>query len=193
VLRPNNQKPPGRNVLKENATVSCFWSCAQTLPRAESQAIRHLRRQGFVCFYPFFLVRNKYRHYAVKPAFPGYVFIELEPERNWSPINGTTGVRRLLTIPSDNGYNRPYELAFIEELRRLRIRTEEEPDLPSAGDEIPVGTMVRIKHGPFAERIALVELSTAERLRLLVELFNSRIPVDIDVASVECIAAPLAV
>jgi transcription antitermination factor NusG len=59
--------------------------------------------------------------------------------------------------------------------------------------------MVRIKRGPLAERIALVELSTPERLRLVVELFNSKVPVDIELATageecpVECIAAPIVV
>lgn len=168
--------------------MTTFWAAAQTYPRFESIAVRNLRRQNFSCFFPFFLTRNRYRHYAVHPAFPGYIFIELDHDtNNWSPINSTVGVIRLLTMPTRDEYLRPCVVDFVDDLRRLRIC---QPDRPEA-DILPLGTMVRIKSGPLAEKTALVEMATRERVRLLVQLFNREIAAEFSVNDLETMARPL--
>ena len=165
-----------------------FWSCAQTHPHQEALAIRNLRRQHFDAFYPLFLAPNRFRRLAPHPVFPGYVFVQLDSEAyNWAPINSTLGVRRLLTQPAPGDYRRPAKIGFIEDLHhRLRIHNPSaEPE-----DTLPPGTMVRIRRGPFAERVALVTLSTADRVRLLLEVFNRDTEVEFDRAEVQLIRRP---
>jgi transcription antitermination factor NusG len=171
-----------------------FWSCAQTRPRAEPLAIRNLRRQRFRAFYPFLLVRNRFHRLTVMPVFPSYVFVELDDAvPNWSPINSTLGVRRLLTqLVKHSEYRRPANVGFAEDLRRLRIRSSLDAVAPAEESEgcLPPGTVVRVRRGPFAERVALVSLSSAARVKLLLEFFNREISISFDLDDVE-IVAPL--
>ena len=164
--------------------MSTFWSCAQVHLHDEALALRNLRRQHFNAFYPFFLTPNRFNHLQVRPVFPNYVFIELDDDiPNWSPINSTLGVKRLLTQTGKGEYRRPAQAVFIDEIRRLRRR-----DGAVGGEALlPPGTMVRIKKGPFAERVALVEMTAGERVRLLLEVFSRQIAIDFAVDDVQTV------
>jgi transcriptional antiterminator RfaH len=174
--------------------MSCYWSVAQTHVGQEALAVRNLRRQQFECFYPLLLVeRRPLRRLAVKPVFAGYVFVRLDPEvPNWSPINSTLGVRRLLTQLGKGGgdYRKPAAVPFVEELRRLGIHHETGAGGP-AEPALPAGTMVRIKRGPFSQHTALVQMSTAERVKLLLQVFSREIEVEFAASAVEVIRRPL--
>jgi transcription antitermination factor NusG len=157
-----------------------YWSCAQTGPRREPLALRNLKRQNFHAFYPLFLARDKRGRQAIVPVFPSYVFIELNDEtgQNWSPINSTLGVTRLLTRAGGDEIH-PCRIEFAEALHRMRIRDNSaEPDL------LPVNTRVKIRRGPFAERVALVEMSRHDRVRLILEVFNREIMVEFEIDAV---------
>ena len=77
------------------------WFVVQTQPRAEAKAKRHLINQGFTTYLPVY--RRRVRHarrseIALRPLFPGYLFVRLDPEQQrWRSINGTAGVRQILT------------------------------------------------------------------------------------------------
>ena len=77
------------------------WFVVQTQPRAEAKAKRHLINQGFTTYLPVY--RRRVRHarrseIALRPLFPGYLFVRLDPEQQrWRSINGTVGVRQILT------------------------------------------------------------------------------------------------
>jgi transcriptional antiterminator RfaH len=171
-----------------------YWACAQTKPRQEEIALRNLQRQNFTVFYPFFMVPRT-RHgiasgqYLAKPAFPSYVFVQLDDDYiNWSPINFTLGVRRLLTYAESEdkeAYRFPCRANFVEDLWRVRVMPSDRPP-----DLIPVGTTVKITRGPFAEKIALVTLSSEDRVRVLLEVFNREVMLEFDVDAVERITRP---
>jgi hypothetical protein len=74
-----------------------FWSVAQTKPNREKMALRNLKRQGYEAFFPFFLKTNRHKHLVVEPLFRSYVFIRLDDDLTWAPINSTYGVSYLLT------------------------------------------------------------------------------------------------
>ena len=165
--------------------MSRFWACAQTHPRNEQLAVRNLHRQRFTAFYPFFLVKNRFSRMTVQPVFPSYVFVELDDDvLNWPPINYTTGVKQLLTCTSTHEYRHPAHIGFVDSLRRLRIWNQA---AESSADRIPVGTMVKITRGPFAQKVGLVEMSTHDRVRLLMDAFNRTCSVDFDVTAVEAL------
>jgi transcriptional antiterminator RfaH len=177
-------------ILSGSMEMSQYWACAQTHPQQEQIAIRNLQRQHFHAFFPFFLANNRFRRLAVRPVFPGYVFVELDDTiPNWAPIHSTLGVKHLLThwVSADE-YRRPARIPFVGDLRRLRIRGNHSGEQ----DTLPPGTEVRIKRGPFAERVALVKLSTIDRVNLLLEVFSRQVSIEFDLADVVLVRRPTA-
>ena len=164
-----------------------FWSCVTVHPHQEALALRNIRRQGFTSFYPFSLVANNRRRLVVRPLFPGYIFIQLDDQVfNWSPLNNTLGVRRLITATTAGDYRYPARVPFADDLWRLRLRPSSvnEPEL------IPPGTIVRVLRGPFQERTGLVELSEGDRVKLLLQAFNREVSIEFSVENVQLIRRP---
>jgi hypothetical protein len=74
--------------------VSEYWGVARTHPTQEPRAIVNLQRQNFECFFPFYTeARGKYRKLKIVPIFPSYVFIKLNDEISWAPVNNTYGIK----------------------------------------------------------------------------------------------------
>jgi transcriptional antiterminator RfaH len=171
--------------------MSNIWACAQTHPQQEKRAIVNLLRQEFECFYPYWIEPvGRRKILKIKPVFPSYIFILLDPDLyNWSPINSTFGVRALLTFAQNNSdYRRPHEIPFAENLRELgKPVTRLAPGMV----EIPVGTMVRVKRGPFTDHVGLVEMSGPSRVRLLLEVFQRETVVTFARSDIEVISTPL--
>lgn len=169
-----------------------YWACALTYPRQEKIALANLERQHFKAFYPYFMVPGPSRHSTAqiaRAAFPSYIFVELDDRLyNWSPINFTLGIRRLLTYAGAiDEYRRPCKADFVDTLWNMRIlQTDRGPDL------LPIGTSVKIMRGPFSERVALVEMSTATRVKVLLEVFNRDIHLEFAIEAVEQVMRPVA-
>src|SRR6056297_1872092 len=77
------------------------WCAAQLKPNALSIAERHLSRQGFTTFCPKRREDQRRGTKFVKqtvPLFPGYLFVQFDPEAaDWRRVNSTRGVTRLIT------------------------------------------------------------------------------------------------
>jgi hypothetical protein len=86
-----------------------FWSVCNVHAHQEPRAVANLVRQSFEAFFPFWVEkRGKYRKPTAVPAFPGYVFVKLNENTYWSPINSTFGVRRLMTyLEEGSDYRTP--------------------------------------------------------------------------------------
>lgn len=72
------------------------WYCVHTRPRAEAQALEHLRRQGFDCFLPRLqrsLLRAGRRQTVVEALFPRYMFLHADADTtSLAPVRSTRGV-----------------------------------------------------------------------------------------------------
>jgi transcriptional antiterminator RfaH len=156
-----------------------FWSVVLTRPKAEAMALRHLERQKFEVFFPYYLTKTKRGRDLVKALFPSYLFVRLYEDTHWSPINSTHGVRRLLCYDSvGSPYREPHRIGegFVDNLRAMRLS----PGQPEAGaepakrDEIPAGTLCIVRRGAFATRTGIVEMSSASRIALLMEVFGGK-------------------
>lgn len=142
------------------------WIVASTHPHKEQVALDNLGRQGFHAYCP--RIRRRIRHarrlqQVLRPLFPGYVFIQLNPQKEqWRSISSTMGVRSLIRF-GDRPGNIPDK--FIQGL----LATEEDGAvaLPRARDRYLPGERVRIREGPFDGLIATV-LSVSERDRVTV-------------------------
>jgi transcriptional antiterminator RfaH len=155
-----------------------FWSVVQTRPQQEALALRNLERQHYTIFYPFYYKKSKRGKEYPVPVFPTYMFVYLDEETYWAPINHTYGVKRLLTYQNGDVYREPHQIGetMIESLRALRL-CPDEPEITNGiakRDEIPVGTVCIVKRGPLVMQTGIVEMSSTNRIALLLEVFSGK-------------------
>lgn len=158
------------------------WYVAETEPRKETIAIQHLERQSFRCFCPRL---QKVRRHArrietvLAPLFPGYVFVNFDADRfGWRAINGTRGVRRLLTSERLAPVPMPDE-AMASLIERYNGQAA------AAEPGFQAGDSVLIVSGPFAEQYATVEsLDDKGRVRLLFAILGGGARVSLDAGSI---------
>ena len=163
---------------------SSIWHVAETRPRAEVLAQANLERQGFACFCPRF--RKTRRHARrvdslLAPVFPGYIFVRFDPRRDhWSPINGTTGVRRLVGSVSGAPYPMPETVmsALFERCEGSVIQRMVPTLWP--------GQQVRLSSGPFATVLATIErLDDNGRVRVLLDILGGMVPTCVHIRDLE--------
>ena len=149
------------------------WFVVNTLPHQETRAVTNLLRQGYRAWLPS--TKRSRRHARrimtmLAPLFPGYLFVELDLEREpWSPINGTFGVRRLLCHD-----NRPAPVPahFVKSLRQA----EQDGVVAPPEADLQPGQRVRLVAGPFVDQVGtLVHLAARERVALLLRVLGQEI------------------
>lgn len=152
------------------------WYVARTNRSREQLAEEHLNRQAFRTFLPV-LPRTRRRngkfHTRLAPVFPGYIFVNLDLERDrWHSVNGTFGVGYLIAsgdrpTPVPPGVVEVLKVAF--DTSNLR----EEP-LPA----FTVGDKVELTTGPFANMVGeLLETSSGGRVKILLEVMGRETPI----------------
>jgi transcriptional antiterminator RfaH len=159
------------------------WFVVRTLPRAEERAVWHLGNQGFAAYLPRYLrrVRHARRNAIVlRPLFPGYLFVELDPMRcRWRSINGTIGVHEIIT-------NGDVPLAVPEAIiAEIRSREDETGAVKLAPPSFTRGQAVRLIEGPLADVSGLFEeMRDQNRIILLVSLLGRKVRMQVPVAAV---------
>lgn len=141
------------------------WFLVYCKPRQDERAEEHLVRQGYTCYRPRLsrerLLRGR-RQTVVESLFPGYLFIQLQPDANWAPLRSTRGVNRLVSF---GGYPLQVSGQLIDSLQQ-RSQNEPQPILQP-------GDSVRIVEGSFAELDAIfLSMDGEERVVLLMKLLN---------------------
>jgi transcriptional antiterminator RfaH len=169
LLTESSRNPVGRH--QDTAR----WFVIYTRPRAEEQAIFHLRRQGYTVFCP--LIRRAVRHarktsLTLSPLFPSYLFIRLDAARDrWRSVNGTFGVVQLISI---GDMPQPVPTGIVEVLQE---RIGADGILNWSRNFVP-GQPVRIVGGPFSDLAGTLErLDSAGRVRVLLNLLGRSVSV----------------
>lgn len=165
-----------RDVSREKGktmTVSTLWYLAQLKPNAFERARLNLERQNLQTFMPLregFVKRGRVSQKIVEPLFKGYIFIGADPEfSEWSRVNNTYGVSRLVTFGNNETVSLPQEL-----IEGLKARCGEGECLLSK-DKLNIGDHVRIISGPFADYVATVEtISSETRLSILFDIMGQK-------------------
>ena len=150
------------------------WYVAATKAWEEEKARANLANQGFQVFLP--KIRRMVRHarrsvLRSMPLFPGYVFVDGSKAQRWRSINGTLGVRHLITFDE-----RPavVEAGFVETL----IGMSSQGGIVDLRSRLEVGDAVEFASGPMAGRIGrLVELDDRGRAAVLMELLSNQVRV----------------
>ncbi len=153
--------------LREN------WYVAATQPAREELAASELGRQGFRPFFPRIMrtVRHARKISTRRAAlFPGYIFVQLDLGRQrWRSINGTTGVRALVT---DGERPLPLPGGLVEHF----VQATNASGVVDLGAGLRPGDEVRLVSGPFAELSAVLDrLDAGGRARVLIKIMNGEI------------------
>jgi transcription antitermination factor NusG len=114
---------------------------AHTKPRREKKVVEHCQRQGIAVTLPCYDSAHKYRGKTVvfrKPLFPGYVFLQIEPERKES-VRQNDHVANLLEVFDQETFEHQLRDILLALESNLGVRLA-----PAIGE----GMRVRIKTGP---------------------------------------------
>jgi transcription elongation factor/antiterminator RfaH len=154
------------------------WYAVHTLPLREAYAQGHLRNQAFRTFLPKRrkTVRHARKLRAVEAAFfPRYLFVVLDLTRHqWRSVNGTFGVSRLV-MRGDEPH--PVPCGLVEAL----IAMADADGILQFGQQLKIGSPVRLLAGPFAEQLAVLDhLDDSGRVRVLLDILGRQVPITTD-------------
>lgn len=152
-----------------------MWAVVNTQPHREHAACEHLTRQAFEVYFP--KVRRRVTHarrtqLAVRPLFPGYVFVNVRANANhWRPIRSTIGVRRVVSFGE--------HLALLDPGLISGLRSREvdgviaRPAVIRPLTPYVVGQDVRMNGGPLDGMIAtILSLDEKDRLTVLMNMLQ---------------------
>ena len=148
------------------------WFILQFKSNSHNQAKKNLTRQGFETFLPLHDTTSRKASRFIttrKPLFPGYMFISFDKEKTeWSKINSTYGVSRLITF---NSILKSIPTTFVNS---LMIRYDLSGKLLPK-ERFENGDKVKVLKGPFANFVATVErYETDQRIWILMDLLGRK-------------------
>lgn len=160
--------------MTTSMTGTAHWYAVHTETGREAYARDHLVNQSFEVFLPQHdhTVRHARRLSVKRGAFfPGYLFVRLDLKvQRWRAINGTRGVKHVV-----GAGDRPLPVpeGIVEWLQGMA----DDAGVIAYGSGLKRGDTVRLLDTPFAECVGLVSgPSGGERVRVLVDLLNARVP-----------------
>lgn len=163
------------------------WLVVSTQPHREHVAIEHLIRQGFPAYCPRLIKRVRHARRAtdvLKPMFPGYVFVEVDPGvQRWRPILSTIGVRTIVRFGDRVGVLDPQ---FIDSLKAREVNGA--VTLPARPYQL--GEDVRLAGGVFDGLVAqIIAMDEKERLVVLMDLLGQSVRVVVTATQVSALSS----
>lgn len=148
------------------------WFLAQLKPNCANIADKNLKRQGFRTFLPLeeeTRQRNGKFVTAMRPLFPGYIFVAFDVARGfWRTVNSTYGITRLVS------FGKEPTAVPLDLVSQLMLRCDATgkllpPKLLKPGDQ------VTLTKGPFANFVAEVEkIAPDRRVWVLMEIMGGQ-------------------
>lgn len=117
------------------------WFVAHTKPRCEKKVVQHCEREQIRATLPCYKTAHRYRGKVCvfrKPLFPGYVFLQLNPDQRRLVLK-SDHLARLLTVTDQERFARQ-----LDEILRALAADVEVRLAPMIGE----GSRVKIKSGP---------------------------------------------
>ena len=153
------------------------WLLLQVKPKQEARALENLQRQGGECYCPKILIEKLSRGKRIEveeALFPGYLFINVQPEQNgltYTSIRSSRGVSKIVGFGAE-----PIKVpeTLIEQIK-YREQADSmgfiAKDLPQPGDNI------NILQGPFKGLKAVFSHADGmQRSIVLINLLNQETP-----------------
>ena len=148
------------------------WYLIQFKPNSYRQAERHLTSQGFKTFLPMqeTLGRKASRFVSrLKPLFPGYMFIQLDPDiAPWRKVSNTIGVSKIVSF---EGKPKPLPPKLISTL--IHQCDCNGKILPNY--DVCKGDSVKLLSSPFTNFLATVDkIDREKRIWVLLEFMGHK-------------------
>ena len=154
------------------------WAVVHAQPNRDAVAVENLARQRFEVYGP--LIRKRVRHArkshdVLRPLFPGYLFVAMDPaDGRWRAINSTLGVRALVRFGNQIS---SVDHRFIAGLKAREI----EGVIALPANPFAIGQNVRLLDGPFEGLVAkIIEMDEKSRLVVLMDFLNRGVRIHID-------------
>ena len=168
------------------------WFCVATHPSQELRAVGELANQHYRTYLPMHLARRTVRGLditSIVPLFAGYAFCRFDPLRDaWGAIRHTRGVLALIRHAPDAPT--PLPVGVIEHLQ-ARTSARGVVDDPGEADTtptMPVGAAVSVVGGAFDGLAGVVQMSSAQRVQVLISLLGRTVQVEIHPSRVRAAA-----
>lgn len=153
------------------------WAVVITKPMCEEIAEKSIRAAGFRAYLPRYkkiLVGHRVGNRGkavIRPLFPRYLFVELWPDQQWSPLRSTTGVSDLIWLRGDAD-PRPSLISpeVVEAIREAEHAEQFDMGTKQNLKGLKAGNLVRITAGPFAELVGHIAECDSEERRVIVLL-----------------------
>ena len=126
-------------------------------------------------------IKGDHKVRTTKKVFPGYVLVEMIlNDKSWYVVRNTSGVTGF--VGTDN--KQPVPLSDQEVKAILKQMKVETPKVKLAFNQ---GQSVKIKEGPFADFMGVVDEINSEKqkVKVLVSFFGRETPVELDFSQVE--------
>jgi transcription antitermination factor NusG len=140
------------------------WYVVYTKPSAEDMARDHIERKEISVFLPKireYHYSSKRKEAKIKPLFPNYLFAHMAYPDDYYKVIWAKGVRRIVgngvePIPLDDSV-----VAFFK-------RQSEEKGFIQPSSQLKIGDTVRVRNGPLAGLIGIIDGSIDEKGRIKV-------------------------
>ena len=151
------------------------WYLAQCKPNAAQIAVRNLENQSFGSFLPLQEIttrKGKIFQRKIRPLFPGYLFVQLDPNQGpWRKVNSTRGVARLVRLGAEPSAvpNEIVEalIARCDNQSILRQTSE------TQSNQLHAGNHAQLTQGPFSGFIATIsDIKPNNRINILIEIMG---------------------
>jgi len=156
------------------------WFVVRGKARKEALALRSLERRGVAAFYPRILEPVGWANdWATVPLFPGYLFVKIALQLAYHTVIWTPGIKGFVSFGEMPTAIAPGIINFLQQ--QVGSDGIIRPDCT-----FRVGDRVRIKRGPFAGLIAIIEKPCPERgrIRVLMDFLRAGTSVEIPLAAV---------
>jgi len=166
--------PPTMNIAPQE------WFVIRSKSRKEALALRSLERRGIAAFCPRILEPVGWTNdWATVPLFPGYLFVDIVLQAAYHTVIWTPGVKGFVSfgeIPTAIG-------SGVINFLRQQIGSD---GIINPNRTFRAGDRVRIKRGPFAGLIAIIEKPCPERgrIRVLMDFLRQGTSVEIPLSAV---------
>jgi len=153
------------------------WLLLQVKPRQEMRALENLERQQGECYCPLIhvekLSRGK-RIHVEEALFPGYVFINFDPQKSnltYTAIRSSRGVSKIVRFGEEPAKVPESLILQIKDCEKLSLPLSNALNLPQKGDR------VIIVEGPFKGLQAVYSQTDGQqRSIVLISLLHQQAP-----------------
>jgi len=118
------------------------WLLLQVKPRQEKRAIENLKRQEGICYCPLIQVEKLNRGKRVhgeEALFPGYIFINMDPEQSnitYTSVRSSRGVSKIVSFGMDPTRVPEALIIQIKDFERANLQNLSAQSLPQKGDAV---------------------------------------------------------